>query len=73
VSGNDEVGETTREERLRRAVASVTGFELRKQDDGKCQIVFISSLTGAALPVEDGLTLDDVQWWVDENVTMDEH
>jgi hypothetical protein len=73
VSGSDEESEATREKRLRRAVASVAGFELRKQDDGKRQIVFISSLTGAALPVEDGLTLDDVQWWVDENVPMDEH
>jgi hypothetical protein len=72
VSGNDEESEATREERLRRAVASVAGFDLRKQDDGKCQIVFVSTLTGEALPIEDDLTLDDVEWWVDENVVKDE-
>jgi hypothetical protein len=73
VSGNDEVDETAREARLRRAVASVTGFELRKQDHGTYQIVWMSELTGAALPFEGGLTLDDVQWWVDENVPNAQH
>ena len=67
VSENDEVEETAREERLRCAVASVTGFDLRRQRDGTYQIVWMSELTGAALPFEDGMTLDDVERWVDEN------
>jgi hypothetical protein len=61
------VDETAREKRLRRAVASVTGFDLRKQDDGTYQIVWMSELTGAALPFEGGLTIDDVERWVNEN------
>ncbi len=72
MSGNDEQSETAHAERLRCAVASVTGFELRRQDDGTYQIVWISELTGEALPFEDGLTLDDVEWWVDENAVKDE-
>ena len=71
MSGNDEVDETAREERLRCAVASVTGFDLRRHD-GTYQIVWMSELTGAALPFEDGLTIDDVERWVDENVVKDE-
>ena len=72
MSENDEVEETAREERLRCAVASVTGFDLRRQHDGTYQIVWMSELTGAALPFEDGLTIDDVERWVDENVVKDE-
>ncbi len=72
MSGNDEESDAAREERLRCAVASVTGFELRRQDNGTYQIVWMSELTGAALPLEDGLTLDDVEWWVDENAVKDE-
>jgi hypothetical protein len=71
VSGNDEVDETAREERLRCAVASVTGFNLRRQHDGTYQIVWISELSGAALPFEGGLTIDDGERWVDENVVKD--
>ncbi len=65
--------QTARENRLRRAIASVAGFELRMGADGKYQIVFISTLTGNALPYEDGLTLDDVELWINENVEKDEH
>ena len=72
VSGNDEVDETAREERLRCAVASVTGFDLRRQHDGTYQIVWMSELTGAALAFGGGLTIDDVERWVDENVVKDE-
>jgi hypothetical protein len=72
VSGNDKVDETALEERLRCAVASVTGFDLRRQHGGTYQIVWMSELTGAALPFEDGLTIDDVERWVDENVVKDE-
>ena len=72
MSGNDEVDETAREERLRCAVASGTGFDLLRQHDGTYQIVWMSELTGAALPFEGGLTIDDVQRWVDENVAKDQ-
>ena len=67
MSGNDEVDETAREELLRCAVASVIGFGLRRQHDGTYQIVWMSELTSTALPFEDGMTLDDVERWVDEN------
>ena len=60
------------EERLRCAVASVTGFDLRRQHDGAYQIVWMSELTGAALPFGGGLTIDDVERWVDGNVVKDE-
>ena len=71
MSGNDEVDETAREERLRCAVASMTGFDLRKQHDGTYQIAWMSGLTSAALPFEGGLTIDDVERWVDEIVVKD--
>ncbi len=71
-SANDDESEVQRADRLRRAVASVTGFELRWQDNGTYQIVWMSELTGAVLPFEDALTLDDVEWWVDENAVKDE-
>jgi len=32
----------------------------------------MSELTGAALQFEGGLTIDDVERWVDENVVKDE-
>ena len=73
MSGNDERSETARAERLRCAVASVTGFELRRQDDGTYQIVWMSGLTAEALPYEDDMTLDDVERWVRENVSKDQH
>ncbi len=73
VSGKDEEGETARADRLRRAVASVTGFELRRHDDGAYQIVWMSELTGEALPYEDDMTLDEVERWVNENVSGDQH
>jgi hypothetical protein len=63
--------QTAREDRLRRGIGLVGGFELRKQADGKYQIVFISTLTGNALPYEEGLTLDDVELWINENVERD--
>ena len=72
MSGNDEVGKTAREEWLRCAVASVTGFDLQRQHDGTYQIVWMSELTGTALPFEGGLMIDDVERWVDENVVKDE-
>ena len=49
------------------SVASVIGFGLRRQHDGTYQIVWMSELTSTALPFEDGMTLDDVERWVDEN------
>jgi hypothetical protein len=58
---------------LRRAVATVERFELRRQDNGTYQIVWMSELTGEALPYEDDMTLDDVERWVDENVPKDRH
>jgi hypothetical protein len=73
VSGIDEEIEAAHADQLRRAVASVTGFELRRQDNGTYQIVWMSELTGEALPCEDEMTLDDVERWVDENVGKDEH
>ena len=42
-----------------------------KEADGKYQIVFISTLTGNALPYEDGLALDDVELWINENGETD--
>ena len=71
LSGNDEVDETVREERLRCAVASVTGVDLRRQHDGTYQIVWMSELTGADLSFESGLTIDDVERWINENVETD--
>jgi hypothetical protein len=65
---SDRENQTAREDRLRRAIGGVAGFELRKGADGKYQIVFVSTLTGDALPYEDGLTLDDVDLWINENV-----
>ena len=59
-------------DRTRRCPRGRLGFELRHHD-GNYQIVFISSLTGDALPFEDNLTLDDVQRWVDENAVDDGH
>ncbi len=70
---SDDESEGARADRLRRAVASVTGFELRTLDDGKYEIVFVSTLTGDALPYEDDMTLDDVEHWVEENVVEDGH
>ena len=64
--------EEARENRLRRAMRG-SGFELRKQDAGKYQIVFVSELTGADLPYEDAMTLDDVARWVNENVSDGQH
>ena len=55
MSRNDEVDETAR----------------RRQHDGTYQIVWMSELTGAALPFEGGLTIDDVERWVDEIVVKD--
>ena len=69
---SDEESDIERAARLGLAVARVVGFELRHHD-GNYQIVFISSLTGDALPFEDNLTLDDVQRWVDENAVDDGH
>jgi len=69
---SDEESDIERAARLGLAVARVVGFELRHHD-GTYQIVFISSLTGNALPFEDNLTLDDVQRWVDENAGDDGH
>ncbi len=51
----------------------MTGFELRRHDDGAYQIVWMSELTGEALPCEDDMTLDDVERWVNENVSGDQH
>jgi hypothetical protein len=62
-----------RADRLRRAVASATGFELRRQADGTYQIVWMSELTGEALPYEDNMTLDDAERWAQENVSEDKH
>ena len=73
VRRNDEENEAEREDQLQRAVSSATGFELRRQDDGRYQIVWMSMLTGEALPYEDGMTLDDVERWVNENVGEDQH
>jgi hypothetical protein len=58
---------------LRCAIGGAAGFDLRKGADGKYQIVFVSTLTGVALPYEDGLTLDDVELWINENAEKDEH
>ena len=63
--------QTARENRLRRAIGGVAGFELRNGADGKYQIVFISTLTGAALSYEDDLTLYDEELWISENVETD--
>lgn len=60
--------DTPREHRLRRAIGGVAGFGLRKQANGNYEIVFVSTLTGNALPYEDDLTLDDVELWINENV-----
>ena len=38
MSGNDEESDATREKRLRRAVASVAGFELRKGEAFGCHM-----------------------------------
>jgi len=73
VSGSDEESAAAHAAQLRRAVASVTGFELRRQDDGKYQVVFISELTGGALSFEDDMTLDKVECWVRDNVSKDQH
>ena len=73
MSGSEEDNEAARADQLRRAVASVTGFALRSQDDGTYQIVWMSALTGEALPYEDDMTLDDVERWVNENVPKEEH
>jgi hypothetical protein len=70
-NNSDQENPTARENRLRRAIAGVAGFELRKGADGKYQIVLISTLTGNALPYEDGLTLDDVELWINENGQTD--
>ncbi len=70
--GDDEESEAARADRLRHAVASVTGFELRRQHDGTYQIVWMSELTGEGLPYEDDMTLDDVECWVSENVSEGE-
>jgi hypothetical protein len=40
----------------------------REQANGNYEIVFVSTLTGTALPYEDDLTLDDVELWINENV-----
>jgi hypothetical protein len=50
----------------------VERFELRRQDDGTYEIVWMSELTGEALPFEDCMTLDDVERWVEENVVEDD-
>jgi hypothetical protein len=68
---SDQENQAAREDRLRRVIGGVAGFELRTGADGKYQIVFISELTGGALPYEDGLTLDDVELWINENVEAD--
>ncbi len=73
MSGSPEDDEAARADQLRRAVASVTGFELRRHDSGTYQIVWMSKLTGKALPYEDHITLDDVQRWVNENISSDQH
>ena len=72
VSGKDEKNDAARADELRRAVAGVTGFELRRQVDGTYQIVWMSALTGDALPYEDDMTLDDVESWVRENASEDQ-
>jgi hypothetical protein len=59
--------QTARENRLRRAIGGVAGFELRNGADGKYQIVFISAVTGNALPYENDLTLDDVELWISDH------
>jgi hypothetical protein len=64
--------DSEREERLRRAIEAA-GLELRKQADGKYQIVFLSTLAHTDLAYEDDLTLDEVELWVRENVPRDEH
>jgi hypothetical protein len=73
VSGSEEDNEAARADQLRRAVASVTGFELQRHDDGTFQIVWMSELTGEALTYEDEMTIEDVERWVNENVPKEEH
>ena len=72
MSGSEEDNEAARADQLRRAMATIERFELRRQDNGTYQIVLISDLTGAALPYEDDMTLDDVERWVKENVVDDD-
>jgi hypothetical protein len=50
VTGNDD--ETARAVRLRRAVAGITGFDLRVQNNGRFQLVWMSQLTGDQNPLK---------------------
>ncbi len=66
MSGAQEDSEAARADRLRRAVASVTGFELRAHDDVTYQIARMSELTGSALPFDDDMTLHGVELWIND-------